>query len=115
LPIRLGLILVACAATFSLTFAAETDRVLVVRNGNSPISRAVADDYALRRGISNVVTITCPDSAVDPLDETIDFTSYQTDIEKPLRAFLSGHPGIDFIVLTKGIPLRLRGGRRATV
>jgi hypothetical protein len=42
----LGLILIAWVGTFSVTFAAETDRVLIVRNGNSPISRAVADDYA---------------------------------------------------------------------
>ena len=27
----------------------DTDRVLVVRNENSPVSRAVADDYAQRR------------------------------------------------------------------
>jgi hypothetical protein len=107
--ICLGLILIAWAGTFSVTFAAETDRVLVVRNGNSPISRAVADDYAQRRGILNVITLTCPDAAVDPLAETIDFASYQTAIETPLLAFLAAHPGIDFIVLTKGIPLRLRG------
>jgi uncharacterized protein (TIGR03790 family) len=109
LSIRLGLILIAWVGTFSVTFAADTDRVLVVRNGNSPISRVVADDYAQRRGIPNVITITCPDAAVDPLAETIDFASYQAEIEVPLRAFLSGHPGIDFIVLTKGIPIRLRG------
>jgi hypothetical protein len=109
ISIRLGLILIAWIGTFSVAFAADTDRVLVVRNGNSPISLAVANHYALRRGIRNVITITCPDAATDPLLETIDFASYQAEIETPLRAFLSGHRGIDFIVLTKGIPIRLRG------
>src|SRR5580700_2570190 len=109
LSIRLVLILIAWVGTFSVAFAAETDRVLVVRNGNSAISRAVADDYAQRRGIRNVITLTCPDAAVDPLAEAIDFASYQTKIETPLLAFLAAHPGIDFIVLTKGLPLRLRG------
>ena len=104
LSIRLVLILIAWVGTFSVAFAAETDRVLVVRNGNSAISRAVADDYAQRRGIRNVITLTCPDAAVDPLAEAIDFASYQTKIETPLLAFLAAHPGIDFIVLTKGLP-----------
>jgi uncharacterized protein (TIGR03790 family) len=107
LATRLGLIPLALFST--VAFAAGTDRVLVVRNGNSPISLAVANDYALRRSIRNVVTIRCPDAAIDPLFETIDFASYQAAIEKPLRAFLSAHPAIDFIVLTKGIPIRLRG------
>jgi len=89
--------------------AHDADRVVVIRNANSPISRAVADDYARRRGVHNIVTVVCPDAATDPLDETIDLVTYQHDIEGPIRAFLGAHPGIDFIVLTKGIPIRLRG------
>jgi uncharacterized protein (TIGR03790 family) len=83
------------------------DRVLVVRNDTSPVSRAVADDYAKRRGVRNVLTIACQDSAADANAETITFAAYQKEIESPLRALLAAHPGIDFIVLTKGVPIRL--------
>lgn len=117
------------------------NRLLLVRNGNSPVSRAIAADYARRRGVRNVLTVMCQDSALVPdrlarmvklrrtLEqggyavtniglvatavaveaETIDFKIYRRDIEKPIRAFLTAHPGIDFIVLTKGIPIRLTG------
>src|SRR5687767_4133396 len=40
------------------------ERVVVVRNADSPTSCAIADDYAERRGVSHVVTVRCPDSAV---------------------------------------------------
>lgn len=102
-------LVVALGAAKVNAFANDSDRVLVIRNANSPVSRAVADDYSQRRGVHNIITITCPDAAVDSLAETIDFVSYQKNIEKPVRAFLASHPGIDFIVLTKGVPIRLRG------
>ncbi len=82
-------------------------KVLVVRNENSPVSRAVADDYAKRRGVQNVLSVRCRDSAMNPGDETISYASYEQAIEKPLRTFLAAHADIDFIVLTKGIPLRI--------
>jgi uncharacterized protein (TIGR03790 family) len=85
----------------------DADRVVVVRNENSAVSRAVAEDYAQRRGIQHVVNVRCQDSAANPGQETIAFAAFQESLEKPLRDFLSGHPRIDFIVLTKGIPLRI--------
>jgi uncharacterized protein (TIGR03790 family) len=81
--------------------------VLVVRNENSPISQAVADDYAKRRAVPNVLSVRCQDSAVNPGNETISYKDYEQAIEKPIRTFLTAHANIDFIVLTKGIPLRL--------
>ncbi len=96
------LILVASAAV-----AKEADRVLVVRNADSAISCAVADDYATKRGVRNVLTVRCQDAATDPARETISFTDFTQSIEKPLRVYLLAHPGIDFIVLTKGIPIRI--------
>ena len=110
LCILMGLCVIATAGESPVaitTPAGMTERVVVVRNGNSLVSRAVADDYAQRRGISNVLTISCPDAAVDSKAETIVFAACQKDIEAPLRAFLATHPGIDFIVLTKGIPIRI--------
>ncbi|MGA2065433.1 MAG: TIGR03790 family protein [Thermoguttaceae bacterium] len=87
----------------------DTARVLVVRNENSPVSRAVADDYACRRGIPAVLSVRCPDSAASPENETISYATYQAAIEKPLRGLLSTRTGIDFIVLTKGVPIRIAG------
>jgi uncharacterized protein (TIGR03790 family) len=85
----------------------DIDRVLVVCNENSPVSRAVADDYEKRRGVLNVLSVRCQDSAISPANETISFAAYEHTIERPLRAFLVVHADIDFIVLTKGIPIRI--------
>lgn len=89
------------------TADAMADRVLVIRNSNSPISLAVADDYAKRRGIRHVLTIACPDAATDVASETLRFERFQALIATPLAGFLHDHPETDFIVLTKGIPIRL--------
>lgn len=85
------------------------DRVLVVCNEKSLISKSVADDYIKRRGIKNVLSIICPDAAINTNSETIPYTDFIINIETPLRKFLTKHPEIDFIVLTKGIPIRLSG------
>ncbi len=85
----------------------DVERVLVVRNENSPISKAVADDYAQRRAIPNVLSVRCQDSSADAGSETITFAAYERAIEKPIRSFLAAHAKIDFIVLTKGIPIRI--------
>ncbi len=100
----------------------DTDRVLVVRNANSPVSRAVADDYAKRRPVANVLSVRCQDSAASPANETISFAAYEQTIEKPIRAFLTAHAIVDFVVLTKGVPIRITdapgrglGGRRPSL
>ena len=92
----------------------DADRVVVVRNENSPVSRAVADDYAQRRSIQHVVCVRCQDSAANPKRETIAFAAFQESLEKPLREFLSNHPSIDFIVLTKGIAQGVTGAKGYT-
>jgi len=83
-------------------------RVLVVKNINSPVSVAVADDYMKRRGVTNSLSIQCPDGAINKDAETIDYPDYVTAIETPLLAYLNKHPHIDFIVFTKGVPIRVR-------
>src|ERR1700746_1119872 len=55
----------ATSAQAGTVARADADRVLVLRNANSPVSRSVADDYAKRRGINQNPTIACPDAAVD--------------------------------------------------
>jgi len=56
------------------------------------------------------VTVACRDSSLSAEDETLPYQSYQNEIEKPIRAFLMAHPGVNFVVLTKGVPFRVEGG-----
>jgi uncharacterized protein (TIGR03790 family) len=85
------------------------DEVLLVRNENSPMSQAIAADYAGKRQIRNIVSIQCPDSAVSTKNETISLSAYTQAIEAPIREYLAAHTNINFIVLTKGIPIRITG------
>ncbi|MDR3689378.1 MAG: TIGR03790 family protein [Fimbriimonas sp.] len=84
-------------------------RVLVLENSSSPASVEIAEDYMAKRGVKNLLKIQCQDSALDAGKETIPYASFQSAIERPLKIYLSMHRGIDFIVLTKGIPIRISG------
>lgn len=82
----------------------EAKRVLLVANTQSETSLDVARYYAEKRKVprGNVVLISCA-----PIEE-IAKSEYVEKIEKPVRAALakSGH-ALDFVVLTKDVPLRL--------
>lgn len=82
-------------------------RTLLIENENSPTSKTIAADYAAKRGVKSRVTVRCADSALSAANETIAFADYAVQIEQPIRAFLAAHPKIDFIVLTKGVPIRI--------
>jgi uncharacterized protein (TIGR03790 family) len=86
-----------------------TDRVLVLINADSPVSVEVGADYMKKRGVAARVLVHCQDSSESAAKETIQFDAYNVAIETPLRAYLSKHPNIDFIVLTKGVPIRIQG------
>ncbi|HEY4416395.1 MAG TPA: TIGR03790 family protein [Verrucomicrobiae bacterium] len=85
------------------------DQVLLVVNTNSPASREIAADYASKRRIENILPIQCQDSAVSAKNETIALADYTRAIESPIQTYLATHTNIDFIVLTKGIPIRITG------
>jgi uncharacterized protein (TIGR03790 family) len=85
------------------------NEVLLVYNSASPTSTAIANYYAAKRGITNVLAINCQDSALNDTNETISFSSYTTKIQTPISTYLAKHSGINFIVLTKGIPIRIDG------
>lgn len=85
------------------------DRVLVLENTSSPTSIEIAQDYLNKRGVKNLLKVECQDSALSPSGETLAYAEYQKSIEAPLLAYLSKNKQIDFIVLTKGIPIRLTG------
>jgi uncharacterized protein (TIGR03790 family) len=83
--------------------------VLIVYNAASPVSKAIANYYSSKRGVANVLAITCEDSAVNTSNETISYSNYVTQIQNPISAYLARHTDISFIVLTKGVPLRIDG------
>ncbi len=101
------LALLACASL--LGAPSPADRVVVVSNLESPTSVEIAADYIKRRGIRQRVQVRCPDSALDAAKETLPYAEYLTAIRTPLANYLARHPEVDFIVLTKGIPIRLTG------
>lgn len=84
-----------------------TSRVLVIRNLNSPVSIAIANDYMKRRGVTNVLDIKCQDDANNQNAESINYPDYLSQIETPVRTYLKIHADIDFIVFTKGTPIRI--------
>lgn len=89
-----------------------TDQVLVIVNKRSVASREIGAYYVRKRGIplTNLLTIdTKPDEAADR-------TQYEKEIEAPVGAFLKAHgltEKILYIVLTTGVPLRIKGGGEA--
>lgn len=114
---RLLLKLIACCFLALFASVARPDparkrspnEVLLICNAQSPVSVRIANEYALKRHITHRLTIQCPDSSLNSANETIGFASYTQLIEAPVRAYLQSHTGIDFIVLTKGVPIRIVG------
>ncbi|RYG44415.1 TIGR03790 family protein [bacterium] len=108
----LALALLACSPPAAQKAAAivavpmpESPNTLVVVNTNSRDSLAIGSYYAKRRGIpyANVVTVEVPD------EEEIDRELYKAKIENVVQeATLSKN--IDYIVTTKGVPIRIREG-----
>ena len=89
--------------------AYEGQRVVVIENLTSPTSVEVTQAYQSLRGVKNIVKVACQDSALDSGKETMSYPDYVTQVEQPLKEFLKTHPQVDFIVLTKGVPIRLTG------
>ncbi len=87
-------------------------RVVVVCNRRSAISRAGGGRLpAPPRGARSGRGLLRRCGATSD-DETIGYADYLSAIKAPLRAYLAGHPGIDYIVLTKGVPIRVRDAPR---
>ncbi len=81
----------------------QARRVLVVCNTDSEESLAIAEYYATKRGIpeSQILQVRVT------LAETTTESSFRWDLQKPIQDKLQALKGIDFIVLTKGIPIRV--------
>ena len=96
-------------------WAQDGTNVLVVLNEASEVSGRVAAHYSRLRNIpaENIVRL-----RTDASDD-ITRAQYEGEIERPIGDWLNRHAAQDrilYIVLTKGIPLRIRGttGRRGT-
>ncbi len=106
----LGLLLLGCAQTPkakitkpSAQVISDSNRVAVVINASNTDSVRIGEYYAAKRKIpiKNVIRISTTHS------EEITPDAYALEIEAPVRKALSKLPGIDFIVLTKGTPIRI--------
>jgi len=111
-----GVAVLLLSAASLPAFGQTAENVAVVINEASPDSQRVGDHYIRSRGIAptNVVRIRTA------ADETITRAAYMATIEAPISSALSRaslHDRILYIVLTKGIPLRIAGtqGMNGTV
>src|SRR5438105_15916529 len=78
--------------------------VVVVKNLNNADSVAIADYYASKRKLpaENVCEVRCTDV------EEWSYKEYEEHLKRPLQQFLAQlKRPIDYIVLTKGIPIRI--------
>lgn len=87
--------------------ATPASRVLVVINDSSPASRQIGAYYVAKRHVAatHVCHLRCPEA------EETDEAGFSRDILAPVATALSRPDvtrSVDFLVLTKGIPLRLR-------
>ena len=84
--------LLILAEGFALAIG-RPENVLVVRNGNSPMSIRIASYYMAQRGVpaGNLVTINTVDSSLSSANESITLQNYLTQIEQPIRTFLANN------------------------
>ena len=97
-------------------FAQSAANVLLVVNEASADSAGIAAHYARVRSLPSDQILRLK---VDAADE-IDRASFNSAIQAPIAAWLQKHAAQDrilYIVLTKGIPLRIKGtaGRTGTL
>jgi uncharacterized protein (TIGR03790 family) len=103
----------ALAAALSLplgapAYAQSAANVAVVINDNSPDSQRIGEHYARARSLppENVLRIKAP------VEETVERGIYAATIEGPLAAAIQRnrlHDRLLYLVLTKGVPLRVAG------
>ena len=104
-------------AATALGCTKEGDRVLIVVNEDSPISLAIGARYAELRGVpdTNLVRLSLdtPDPALaTDTHETMPLDHYRALVRDPIRKHLQRNEleeRIDYIVTTKGVPLRIEG------
>ena len=112
-----GLLVLACAlATAQAALAQSAENVAVVINSASPASQRIGEYYVRERGIpaGNVIRINTP------AQEAVSRAIYAATIELPIASALGRERLQDrvlYLVLTKGVPLRIAGtlGQEGTI
>lgn len=104
------IVLVALMAASGATSAAAQSaaNVAVVVNDESPASQQIAEYYVRKRGVPAANVIHIKTSS----DEAIERAAYAATIEEPIAAALANGSLQDrvlYLVLTKGVPLRING------
>jgi uncharacterized protein (TIGR03790 family) len=102
---------------FPSSFAGQSpDQVLVVVNQKSPASSQIGAYYMQQRHVpeANLVSVSSPES------DEITRAEFEQQIQRPIAQWLGSHSAYDrilYIVLCKGIPLRIGGtsGRNGSV
>jgi len=103
-----GFALLSLLAGTPAAHAQSAENVAVVVNDLSPESRRIGEHYARTRGLpaSNVLRIEAP------AEEQVERHVYLSSIERPLASAI-GKAGLQdrllYLVLTKGVPLRIAG------
>lgn len=105
-------LLAGCNSHAEVRKADGPNDVLVVRNASSVTSMRVAEYYMNRRNIDRnyLVSIETADSSLSAANEAISPKDYVEKIHKPISDYLNTHGLTDqirYVVLTKGVPLRL--------
>jgi len=109
------LLLVACLMLMSAVSAIRAqspgqvavNTVVVVKNLDNADSVAIADYYERKRNLpaENVCVVRCTEA------EECSYKEYEEQLKRPLKQFLAHlNRPIDYIVLTKGIPIRTHEG-----
>ncbi len=116
---RRTLIVMACAllAVAAPSSGQSGDNVLLVVNENSPDSARVGEHYARVRGVPQGQVLRVK---MDASADEVERSAFDAQLHQPIAVWLrknSAQDRILYIVLTKGIPLRIRGtsGRGGTV
>lgn len=113
---RVFLCLLSAWFVTATAWAQTPDNVLVVVNEESPASIEIGEYYARARAVPAEQVARIKTST----DETVSLEDYSRTIERPLAEWIAKrglHDRILYIVLTKGVPIRIRGtgGREGTV
>jgi uncharacterized protein (TIGR03790 family) len=110
---------VVAAALCLLPFTAlaqSSASVLVVANESSPDGVRIAETYMARRAVPADQLVRLATATTDEIDRA----SFERTIQRPISEWLTRHAAQDrilYIVLTRGMPLRIRGtaGRQGTM
>ncbi len=102
---------VAIPGGFNLSTAIDYSDVAVLINNQSEASRTIGWAFVTARNISSD-RVFIFDNSSNPTGETINRDQFNTYFLEPFRAMLSNYSGddINYLVTSKGMPLRINGG-----